>query len=64
MTIDYKIRDEKLEYHINRETANKSALSSCKIDKYEYFTDEEILSTYQGRMIEQVKFTYSPLRKA
>ena len=43
MTIDDKIRDEKLEYNINREAAKISALSSGKIDKYEYVTVEEIL---------------------
>ena len=40
-----KIRDEKLQYDINREAAKMSALSSGKIDKYEYLTDEEILSS-------------------
>ena len=39
---DDKIRDEKLQYGINRETEKISALSSGKIDKYEYHTDEEI----------------------
>ena len=34
MTIDDKIRDEKLQYDINREAAKLSALSSGKIDKY------------------------------
>ena len=33
MTIDDKIRDEKLQYGINREAAKISALSSGKIDK-------------------------------
>ena len=32
MTIDHKIRDEKLKYGINREDAKISALSSGKID--------------------------------
>ena len=32
-----------------------------KIDKYEYLIGEEILPTDQSRMIEQAKFTYSPL---
>ena len=41
-----------------------SALSSGKIDRYEYFTGEEILPFDQIRIIEQAKFTYSPLRKA
>ena len=35
MTIDGKIRDEKLQYDINREAAKVLALSSTKIDKYE-----------------------------
>ena len=36
MTIDNKIRDEKLQYDIIREAAKISALSSGKNDKYEY----------------------------
>ena len=36
------IRDEKLQYDINREAAKKSALSSGKIHKYEYLADEDI----------------------
>ena len=43
MTIDDQIRDEKLQYDINREAAKMSAFSSKKIDKYEYLTGEEIL---------------------
>ena len=43
MTIDDKIRDEKLQYGITREAAKISALSSGKIDKYESLTGEEIL---------------------
>ena len=42
MTIEDKIRDEKMLYHINREAAEKWALSSGKTDKYEYLTGEEI----------------------
>ena len=45
MTNDDKIRDEKLQYNINKETAKMSALSSGKIDKYEYLASEEILSS-------------------
>ena len=33
------------------------------IDKYEYFTVGEILPSVQRRVIEQDKFTYSPLGK-
>ena len=43
MTIEDQIRDEKLQYDINRETAKISASSSGKIDRYEYLTGEEIL---------------------
>ena len=64
MTVNDKIRDEKLQYDINKEVAKISALSSGKIDKYEYFTGEEILPPDQRRVIEQAKFTYSPLGKA
>ena len=64
MTIDVQIRDEKLQYDINREAAKISALSSNKIGKYEYLTEEEILPCSQKQIIEQAKFTYSPLGKA
>ena len=40
MTLDDKIRDEKLKHDINREAAK---ISSGKINKYEYLTGEEIL---------------------
>ena len=43
MAIDDKIRDHKLPYDINTEAAKISALSSGKIDKYEYLTGTEIL---------------------
>ena len=46
------------------EAAKISALSSGKIDKYEYLTGEEILPSTQQQKIEQAKFTYSPLGKA
>ena len=64
MTIEDQIKDEKLQYDINREAAKISALSSGKIDKYEYLTGDEILSSNQQQIIEQAKFTYSPLGKA
>ena len=64
MTINDKIRDEKLQYDINREAAKISALSSGKIHKYEYLTGEDILPSNQQQIIEQAKFTYSPLGKA
>ena len=58
MTIDDKIRDEKLQYDINREAVKISALSSKKIDKYEFLTGEETLPSDQRRVIEQAKFVY------
>ena len=64
MTIDDQIRDEKLQYDTNKEAANISALSPCKIDKYEYLTGEEILPSSQKQIVEQAKFTYSHLGKA
>ena len=64
MTVGDKIRDEKLQYDINRETAKISALSSGKTHKYEYLTGEDILPSNQQQIIEQAKFTYSPLGKA
>ena len=64
MTIEDQIRDEKVQYDINREAAKISALSLGKIDKYEYLTAEEILLPNKQQIIEQAKFTYSPLGKA
>ena len=64
MTINDQIRDEKLRYDINREAAKILALSPGKIHKYEYLTGEDILSFNQQQVIEQARFTYSPLGKA
>ena len=64
MTINDQIKDEKLPYDINREAAKVSALSSGKIDKYEYLTGKEILASNKKEIIEQGKFTYSRLGKA
>ena len=64
MSIDDKIKDKKLQYEINKEAAKISPLSSGKIDKYEYLTGEEILPSNERQIIEQEKFTYSPLGKA
>ena len=59
MTIDGKIRDEKLQYYINTK-----ALSSAKIDKYKYLKGQEILHPDKSRMIEQAKFTLFSFRKS
>ena len=53
MAIDDEIRDKKI-----------SALSSGKIDNYEYLTGEEILSSGPSQIIQQPKLTYSSLGKA
>ena len=64
MTINDQIKDEKLQYDINREAAKISALSSGKLHKYEYLTGEDILPSNQQQIIEQARFTYFTLGKA
>ena len=64
MTINDQIRDEKLQYDIDIKAAEISAKSSGKLQKYEYLTGEDILPSNQQQIIEQAKFTYSPLGKA
>ena len=64
MTINDQIRDEKLQYDINRKAAEISAKSSGKLHKYEYLTGEGILPSNQQQIIDQAKFNYSPLGKA
>ena len=64
MTTDDKIRDEKLQYDINREPAKISTLSSGKIDKHEYLTSEEMLPSNRRKITEQAKFACFPLGKA
>ena len=64
MTITDPIKDEKLQYNVNREAAKISAPSSGKLHKYEYLTGEDILPSNQQQIIEQRKFTYSLLGKA
>ena len=59
MAIDDQIKDEKPEYDINIEAAKISALSSGKINKYEYLTGEEIIPPNQKQIIEQTKFKKS-----
>ena len=64
MTINVQIRDEKIQYDINRKAAEISALSSGKIHKYEYLTGEDTLPSNQQQIIEQAKFTNSHFGKA
>ena len=62
MTIEDQVKDEKLQYDINGEAAKISALSSGKLDKYEYLTGQEILTSNQRQIIEQAKFAYSSIQ--
>ena len=64
MSINDQIKDEKLQYDINREAAKISALSSGKLHKYEYLTGKDILPSNEQQIIEHDRFTYSPLGKA
>ena len=52
MTIDDQIKYEKLQYDINTEAAKTSALSSDKIHKYEYLTDEDMLPSNKQQIID------------
>ena len=64
MTSNDQIRDEKLQYDINRKAAKISALPSGKIHKYEYLSGKDILPANQQQIIEQSRFTHSRLGKA
>ena len=64
MKINDQIRDEILQYDISREAAKIAVSLSRKMHKYEYLTGEDILPSNQQQIIEQAKFTYSPLEKA
>ena len=64
MTINGQIRDQKLRYDISREAAKISPSSSGKVHKYEYLTGQDILPSNQQQIIQQAKFTHSPLGKA
>ena len=63
MIINEEIKDEKLQHRINTEAAKILALSSGKIDKYEFVTDEGILPFDQSRIIKQANLIFSPLQK-
>ena len=64
MAIDDEVRDEKLQYDINREAANLSTLLSGKLDKYENLSGEEVVPFNQKQIIEQATFVYSHFEKA
>ena len=64
MIFNDQIKDEKIQYDINREIAKVSALPSGKINKYEYLMEEEILPSEENRRLEQATCTFSPPGKA
>ena len=64
MTINDQTREEKLRYHINKEAAKIYALSLGKVHQYEYLSGKDMLPSNQQQIIEQTKFTYSPLGKS
>ena len=60
--LDDKIRANKAQYDLDREAAKISALSSGELETYEYLTGEDL--EYKPKVLEKVKFQYSPLREA
>ena len=52
MIINDQTKHKRIQYDINRDDAKTSALSSGKIDKYEYLTGEKILLSNQKQIIE------------
>ena len=57
--LDNKIRQNQADYDLYRKNAKISALSSGKLDKYEYLTGEDL--GYRPDSIQKSKFEYSPL---
>ena len=64
MAIDDKIKNENLEYDINREAAKILAILSGKIDNIWISYRQRNITPDQSRIIEQAKFKYSSLGKA
>ena len=56
-----KIKQNEVQYDLDREPAKISALSSNNLDKYEYLTGEDL--GLKPNTVEQAKFEYSPLGK-
>ena len=57
--LDDKIKANKAQHELDREAAKISALSSGRLEKYEYLTGEDL--GYKADVIQKVKFKYSPL---
>ena len=56
--LDNKIRQNKSDYDLYRKNAKISALSSDKLDKYEYLTGEDL--GYRPDPVQKAKFKYPP----
>ena len=54
-----KIKANKAQYHLDRQNAKISALSSGELDKCEYLTGEDL--GYKPDVVQKAKFEYSPL---
>ena len=54
-----KILQNETKYDLDRKAAKIFALSSSNLDKYEYFTDEDL--GLKPSSVEQARFEYSPL---
>ena len=59
--LNKKIKQNEVQYDLDREAAKISALSSNNLDKYEYLTGEDL--GLKPSTVEQAKFEYSPLGK-
>ena len=57
--LDNKIKQNQADYDLYRQNAKISALSSGKLDKYEYLTGENL--GYKPDLVQKAKFEYSPL---
>ena len=59
MVLDNRIKQNQADYDLYRQNAKISALSSGKLDKYEYLTGEDL--GYRPDPVQKAKFEYSPL---
>ena len=59
--LDDKIKANKAQYDLDRETAKISALSNSELEKHEYLTGEDV--GYKPDVIQKAKFEYSSLGK-
>ena len=57
--LDRKIKQNEIQYDLDRKAAKISALSSNNLDKYEYLTGEDL--GYKPSTVEQAEFEDSPL---